>query len=378
MNILRKGIALFTMMALVASLAMIPSLAEGNTPGISIDGKSVSVSEGLGTPYIDDGNRLQVPIRFVSEKLGASVVWDNPTQTATINGIIKVKVGDAVIQTAMGSVSMDTIAVVKANRIYVPIRYIGNALGYKVVPTTKDGKTSADIITKEELTISAAASLKDAMNEVKELYLKEKPNTKLTLNFGSSGSLAQQIEQGAEVDLFFSASAANVTTLKDKGLLDNSTIKNLLGNKMVLIAPLDTKLAIGSFAEVLDASVKKIALGEPKSVPAGQYAEDVFTKLNILTQVKAKAVYGKDVREVLTWVETGNADTGVVYSTDAKISTKVKVLATAPADTHKAIVYPAAVVKATDSPEATVDFLCFLRSDSANAVFEKYGFSILK
>lgn len=236
---------------------------------------------------------------------------------------------------------------------------------------------SDNILTKADLTVSAAASLKDALTEIKALYAKSKPNTTLTLNFGSSGALSQQIEQGADVDVFFSASAANVTTLKDKGLLDNSTVDNLLGNEVVLVAPLDSKLSIGSFAEVSDKSVNKIALGEPKTVPAGQYAEDVFTQLNILSQVKEKAVYAKDVREVLTWVETGNVDAGVVYSTDAKISDKVKVLATAPGDTHKPIVYPAAVIKGTDSADAARDFMIFLKSDVAKKVFMKYGFSIL-
>ncbi len=377
MRALKRGIALFTMMAVLFGIASMPSFAQEKQPGISIDGQAVTFSAGAGTPYIDGGSRLQVPIRFVSENLGAAVAWDNQTQTATINGTIRITAGEKVIQTASGAIAMDTQAVTKGNRMYVPIRYIGSALGYKIVAATKNGVFTADIITKAELTISAAASLKDALNEVKGLYMKEKPRTTLTLNFGSSGSLAQQIEQGADVDLFFSASAANVTALKEKGLLDNNTVKNLLGNKMVLIAPLDSKLAIGSFAEVLDTSVKRIALGEPKTVPAGQYAEDVFTKLNILTPVKAKAVYGKDVREVLTWVETGSADAGVVYATDAKVSAKVKVIATAPADSHKPIVYPAAIVKATDSAEAARDFLNFLGSDSAKAVFEKYGFSIL-
>ncbi len=237
---------------------------------------------------------------------------------------------------------------------------------------SKDSKVS-----KVELTISAAASLKDAITEVKALYLKEKPNTALTINLGSSGSLEQQIEQGAAVDLFISASAGNMTALKDKGLLDNNSIKNLLGNKVVLVVPKESEILISSFDSVLDSSIKKIALGEPTTVPAGQYAEQVFTYLNLLNGVKEKAVYGKDVKEVLTWVETGNVDAGVVYATDAKASTKVTVIATASEASHKAIVYPVAVIKATKNPEGAKDFLNFLRGEGAKAVFEKYGFSIL-
>jgi molybdate transport system substrate-binding protein len=177
--------------------------------------------------------------------------------------------------------------------------------------------------------------------------------------------------------MFFSASSANMTTLKDKGLLDNTTIKNMLGNKVVLIVPKDSKISISSFAQVLDFSIAKVALGEPTTVPAGQYAEQVFTYLKILDKVKAKAVYGKDVKEVLTWVETGNVEAGVVYSTDAKVSTKVKVIATASEASHKSIIYPVAMIKTTKSPEATKDFLNYLSSDSAKAVFLKYGFSVL-
>jgi molybdate transport system substrate-binding protein len=338
---------------------------------------SVSVPASYGETFIDSSNRIQAPIRLVSEKLGASVVWNATTKTATINGTIKIKVNSNQIITAYGTITMDTKAVLKENRIYVPIRFIGNALGYRIESISKDGIVSANIITKAELTISAAASLKDAMNEVKALYLKEKPNTTLTINLGASGSLAQQIEQGAPVDIFFSASSSNMTTLKDKNLLDNTTIKNMLGNKVVLIIPKDSKVSISSFAQVTDATIKKIALGEPTTVPAGQYAEQVFTYLKILDQVKAKAVYGKDVKEVLTWVETGNVDAGVVYSTDAKVSTKVTVIATASDASHKPIIYPVAMVKATKSPEATKDFLNYLSSDSAKAVFMKYGFSVL-
>ncbi|NTV90081.1 MAG: molybdate ABC transporter substrate-binding protein, partial [Clostridiales bacterium] len=214
------------------------------------------------------------------------------------------------------------------------------------------------------------------MNEIKALYLKEKPNTELSMNFGASGSLQQQIEQGADVDVFFSAATKNMTALKDAGLLIDSTVKNLLGNEVVLVVPTDSKLAVKSFEDVADSSVKSVALGEPKTVPAGQYAEDVFTYLKILDSIKSKAVYAKDVKEVLTWVETGNVDAGVVYSTDAKASKNVKVIAIATSASHKAIVYPAAVIKTTENAEASTDFLNFLSSDSAKAVFTKYGFSI--
>ena len=225
------------------------------------------------------------------------------------------------------------------------------------------------------LNISAAASLKDSMNEVKKLYEAEKANVTLTINYGSSGTLQQQIEQGADVDIFMSAAAKQMDALESKDLIFNDTRKIILQSDVVLIVPKDNS-TITSFNDLTTDKAKKIALGEPKSVPAGQYAEEVFTKLNILGKIKTKAVYGKDVKEVLTWVETGNADAGVVYSTDAKVSTKVKIVGTASADSHTPVVYPAAVIKASKKTDASKDFIKFLTDKKAKAVFEKYGFKV--
>lgn len=377
MKLLKKMLVLGTMMTVLFGMSMV-SASAATAPSIAIDGSPISISAAYGTPYIDTANRLQVPIRVIAEKLGAKVAWDANTGTATIDGTVKIQIGSTEISTAYGTVAMDTKAVVKDSRIYVPVRYVVNALGYGITNTEQNGVIGANIITKVDLTVSAAASLKDALTEIETLYLAEKPNTKMTINFAGSGTLQQQIEQGANVDLFISAAAANMTALKDKGLLLDSTIKNLLGNKLVLIVPNDSKSSISSFADVVtDASIIKIALGEPKTVPAGSYAEQVFTYLNILDKVKEKTVYGQDVKQVLNWVETGNVDAGVVYSTDAKISTKVTIVATASEESHKAIVYPAAVVKATKSLTASKDFLNYLTTDKAKAVFEKYGFTVL-
>lgn len=376
MKSMKRRILLFALMAMLLAMSVVPASAAA-TATLAIDGKSQTISSSYGTPYIDSADRLLVPVRVISEKLGETVAWDGKTQTATIDGTIKVKLGSNTITTAYGTIIMDTKAVMKNNRIYVPIKYVGSALGYDVESTVKDGKVTANVITETNLTISAAASLKDALAEVQALYLKEKPNTKLTVNLGGSGTLQQQIEQGADVDLFFSASTTNMTTLKDKGLLNDTTLKNLLRNKVVLVVPNDSTIKMDSFADVTTSTIKKVALGEPKTVPAGQYAEQVFTYLNILDAVKEKVVYGKDVKEVLAWVETGNVDAGVVYSTDAMASTKVKVIATATEASHKAIIYPAAVIKATKHAEASKDFLHFLNSDAAETVFAKWGFGVL-
>ena len=227
-----------------------------------------------------------------------------------------------------------------------------------------------------ELQVSAAASLTDAMKELATMYEKDHGNTKLVFNFGSSGALQQAIENGGAADVFVSAAQKQMNALDEKKLLADGTRVDLLVNQVVLITAKDSKLNLPDFKAVLDPEIKHIALGEPKGVPVGQYSEEVFTKLGILDHVKERAVYGSDVRQVLAWVETGDADAGVVYATDAAISDKVKVAAVAPADTHKPIVYPAAVLKDAKNMNEAKDFLAFLQTDAAKKVFEKYGFTV--
>ncbi len=227
------------------------------------------------------------------------------------------------------------------------------------------------------LTVSAAASLKAAMEEIKEIYTKEKSNVSIAFNFGSSGALQQQIEQGAEVDVFISAATKQMDVLKDKGLIINDTSKNFLENNVVLVVPKDSSV-VTDFKDLTSDKVNKIGLGEPKSVPAGQYAEEVLIKLGILDSIKSKAVYGNDVKEVLTWVETGNADAGLVYETDTKISDKVKIVAKAPEGSHKPVYYPAAVIKDSKNVKDAKDFIDFLYGSKAKTVFEKYGFVFLE
>jgi molybdate transport system substrate-binding protein len=162
--------------------------------------------------------------------------------------------------------------------------------------------------------------------------------------------------------------------LEGKGLLLAGTRKDLLRNEVVLIVPKDFTLGISTFQDLTHANVKQIALGEPSVVPAGQYAKEVLTSLGIYDAVNAKAILGKDVRQVLTYVETGNVDAGIVYATDAKSSAKVRVVATAPAGSHSPVIYPAAVIKASKNPAAARAFLDFLASARGLTIFRKYGF----
>jgi molybdate transport system substrate-binding protein len=224
------------------------------------------------------------------------------------------------------------------------------------------------------LTISAAASLKDAIAETEAAYKQSHANVEFINNFGSSGTLAAQIDQGAPTDIFLSAASKPMDDLEAKGLIVAGTRRNLLRNTLVLIAPLDSKLR--DFQGLTDASIRLIALGDPASVPAGQYGRQTLAALHLLDTLNAKLVLARDVRQVLTYVETGNADAGLVYATDALASSKVRVVATAPETAHDPIVYPAAVVKGSHSEKAARTFVEYLGSAAAQAIFVKHGFTI--
>ena len=232
------------------------------------------------------------------------------------------------------------------------------------------GMTSA----QTTLTVSAAASLKDALVETENSYKQNHAGISFANNFGSSGTLATQIDQGAPVDLFISASSKPMDELQAKGLIVSGTRRNELKNTLVLIAPRDSKLK--DFQGLTDRSIHVIALGDPGSVPAGQYGNQTLNALHLLDAIKPKFVLAKDVRQVLAYVETGNADAGLVYATDAMTSDKVRVVAVAPEWTHEAIVYPAAVVRGGRSEADARRFVEFLSTPNAHAIFTRHGFTI--
>ena len=227
-----------------------------------------------------------------------------------------------------------------------------------------------------DLTVSAAISLKDALDAIKQAYASQAPTVSLSMNYGASGTLQLQIEQGAPVDVFASAAPKQMDALQSKGLLLEGTRKDLLRNEIVLIVPNDSNGAVKSFQDLAKPDVKKVALGEPVAVPAGKYAQEVLTHIGIYDQVNAKAVLAKDVRQVLTYVESGDVDAGIVYKTDALSSSKVKIIAQATEDSHEPVIYPVAVIKTTKDPAAAKAFEDFLSGPEARAIFEKYGFSL--
>jgi molybdate transport system substrate-binding protein len=227
-----------------------------------------------------------------------------------------------------------------------------------------------------QLTVSAAASLKEALREITPLYSKAKSNVAIRNNFGSSGNLQQQIINGAPVDVFISAAAKQMDELQKNNLIVADTRRDLLSNRLVLIVPAD-KSDPKELKDLTNASIERIAIGDPRSVPVGQYAEQALTKLELLQDVQSKFVLGNNVRQVLQFVESGNAQAGIVYATDAKTSTKVKVVQVIDAKLHKPIVYPIAVLQKSSNQSSAKSYLEFLSSEPAKTIFEKYGFSTL-
>ena len=227
-----------------------------------------------------------------------------------------------------------------------------------------------------ELLVSAAASLKDVLEDIEKAYKAHEPNTKLTFTLGGSGALQTQIEEGAPVDLFISAAQKQMDALEEGGLILEDTRKTLLLNKVVLITPKDEDKGLSAFEDLLEDNIEKIAIGDPASVPVGQYSEEIFNNLNLYDDIEDKLVLANDVRTVLAWVESGEVDCGIVYATDAFTSDDVKIITEAPEGSHKEVTYPAAVIKDSENVDAAKAFLDFLSTDEAKALFEKYGFNM--
>lgn len=260
------------------------------------------------------------------------------------------------------------------------------------MPTTMPQAVSSSEATVA-LTVSAAASLQDAMQEIKALYERSFPIATVTYNFGASGALAQQISQGAPVNVFLSASPSWMDVLEQKGQTVADSRQDFLKNRLVLVVPqrdantgrLDTdRPTIESFADLSDVRVGKVAIGEPESVPAGHYAEELLDGLNLLDSVRSKLVLAKSVRQVLSYVETGNVDAGLVYATDAQSSGRVRIVAYGSSEMHSQIEYSVAVIRPSAQQNSTqkdqeqaaaLDFVDLLSTDEAIAIFKKYGFA---
>ncbi|OZB96637.1 molybdate ABC transporter substrate-binding protein [Paenibacillus sp. XY044] len=253
----------------------------------------------------------------------------------------------------------------------------GSSTDTKSADSGQVAETSKDETAQQvELTVSAAASMTDALQEIQKAYEVEHANVKLNFNFGASGALQQQIEQGAPADLFLSAAVKNMKALEDKQLIDSAHEKDLLANELVAVVNAKEPAQVSGMEDLKGDSLKKIAIGIPESVPAGNYAKEALTNAKLWDTLQSKLVQAKDVRQVLQYVETGNADAGFVYKTDALTSDQVKVAFTVDQAAYTPVVYPIGIIKATKHSQEAVDFYEYLQTDAAMDIFKKYGFSV--
>lgn len=248
-----------------------------------------------------------------------------------------------------------------------------------IITLVSCSQNSAEIVEEEkiELTISAAASLNEALLEIKGKYEQEYENIDLLFNFGGSGSLAQQIAQGAPVDLFISAAKNKFVELVDDGLIDQNHMNDFLGNRLVLITPKGSEAKIKTLSDLLSDEIELIGIGTPETVPAGLYAKQAFENSNLWGSLEEKIIPAKDVRQVLSYVETNNVDAGIVYKTDAVMSEKISIVSPIESQLHDPIIYPMGIVDGTKHQEEAIDFFQFLQSEPALETFEKFGFVIV-
>lgn len=225
------------------------------------------------------------------------------------------------------------------------------------------------------LTVAAAASLRQSFeNELIPLFQSQYPWITVEGTYDGSGKLQTQIENGLDADVFMSAAMTQMNSLTEKKFIDAASVTPLLENRIVLVCPSASASGITSFPDVLKADI--IAIGDPDSVPAGQYAREAFTALGVWEEVKAKASLATNVTEVLAWVAGGSADVGVVYATDAALTSKVSVVGEAPEGSlREKVMYPVGMLSGSRHKDEAGLFIEFLISDKALAVFEKYGFS---
>ena len=240
---------------------------------------------------------------------------------------------------------------------------------------TTGGTTTETQVAETKIMIAAAASLEYSMEEkLIPMFEEQNPGVTIEGTYDSSGKLQTQIEEGLEADLFFSAATTQMDALSEENYMDQDSIKNVLENKLVLIVPTDSQLGATKFEDVEKGET--IAIGDPASVPVGQYSEEALTNLGIWDKIQDKISYGTNVTEVLNWVAEGSADVGIVYATDAATTDKVQVVAEAPDGSLKEkVVYPAGVLDKSQNKEIAQKFMDFLCSDEAAAVFEEYGFT---
>lgn len=226
------------------------------------------------------------------------------------------------------------------------------------------------------LLVAAAASLTDALREIGTVYEQQHRN-RVAFNFAASSTLARQIEEGAPVDVFFSADLEKMDRLERRGLIEKGSRRELLSNQLVVVLPRDSGLAVRSAKDLLGSEIRRIAVAEPASVPVGIYARQYLQAEGIWERVKGKVIPVLDARAALAAVESGNVEAGLVYRTDAAVSRGVRVAYEVPLEKGPKIIYPVAIIRDSSRKEAARDWLRFVRADRARRIFTRYGFIAL-
>lgn len=227
---------------------------------------------------------------------------------------------------------------------------------------------------KKDILVSAAASLKEAFTEMGHDF-EGKNNVKVSFNFAASGQLKAQIEGGAPVDVFASAALADMDALEKKGLIEPNSKENFAKNVIVLAQNVNSKIQIKKVEELAKPETfGKIAMGNPDTVPAGRYAKESLTFYKVFDSIKDKLVFGENVRQVLDYISRNEVDAGFVFLTDALTDKNVRKVLELPENSHKPIIYPIAVIKASKNLKISKEFIKFSMSHEGKAILKKYGF----
>lgn len=227
----------------------------------------------------------------------------------------------------------------------------------------------------QELTLSVAISMKEAVEELGRRFVQARPGVIPRYNFGASGDLQKQIEAGAPVDVFISAAQAQMDALEKQGLILPATRRVFARNVLAVIVPSDSRVDLGKPRDLLGAKVRKIAIGNPKTVPVGRYSEESLRTLGLWGSLQPKFVFAENVRQVLEYVSRGEVDAGFVYTTDAAVRAgRVREAFRPPQDSYRPVVYPVAVVAASKHPELGRAFIDLLVGPQGKAVLSRLGF----
>ena len=226
---------------------------------------------------------------------------------------------------------------------------------------------------QQELVVSAAGSLTNAFGEVGKQFEAANPGVKVIFNFAASGALLQQIDKGAPVDVFASADQKTMDQAKEKSLIMTETRKDFVSNGLVLIVPIDSKLALNGVKDLAEPRIVRIALGNPETVPAGRYTQEVLTNAGLWEELKPKFIYAENVRQALDYVMRGEVDAGFVFATDAAVA-KGKARVAVTAEGHTPIRYPVAVVAGTKMKDLAQRFIVFLLGSQGQGILARYGF----